>query len=233
MADNWAMQSFVEYVNAPLEHCHALNEKVLCDELGYSFPQIASQTTSLILYGVFSGISLTAGETVLIAPASASYAGAAAGIAVATGARVIIVGKNFEILKHLQATFPGIKIAQLTGMWKPILRLSRSTAQSMRTWIFLLHKPIRPPIFGACFKILRPYGRVSLMGINMKDIAMHCISAMFMNLTICGQYVYKNEDVRGAIKLAESGALKLNGKGVVVVVGEYQLEDVEDPFEAT
>ena len=226
------MGSFAEFVKAPLENCHALNEKMLCEELGYSLPQLASLTTSLIPYGGFRGINLTAGETVLIAPATGSYSGAAVGVAVAMGARVIAVGRNLEVLKELQETFPQIKIAQLRG---DVDADAEAITQHGPVDAYL---DISPPQANetthiqSCLKTLRPYGRVSLMGINMKDIAIPYVTAMFMNLTIGGQYMYENEDVRGIIKLAESGALQLNEKGGVKVAGEYKLEDVESSFEA-
>lgn len=231
-ADNWAMGSFAEYVKAPLENCHALNEKILCEKLGYSLPQLAYLTTSLIPYGGLRGIKLTAGETVLIAPATGSYSGAAVGVAVAMGAKVIAVGRNLEVLKQLQATFPCIKIAQLKGN---VEADAEAIAQHGPVDAYL---DVSPPQANetthirSCFMTLRPYGRVSLMGINMKDIAIPYVTAMFMNLTIRGQYMYEKEDVRGVIKLAESGVLKLNAEGGVKVVGEYKLEDVENSFEA-
>ena len=232
MASNWAMGCFAEYVKTPLENCHALNEKVLCEELGYSIPQLGFITTSLISYGGFRGIDLKAGETVLIAPATGSYSGAAVAVAVAMGARIIAVGRNLEILKQLQDVFPRIKIAQLQG------DVEADTEAIKQYGPIDVYLDISPPQANetthirSCFKTVRPYGRVSLMGFNMKDIAIDYASAVFMNLTIRGQYMYERDDVRGIIKLAESGVLKLDNDGGVDVVGQYSLGDVEKAFAA-
>jgi hypothetical protein len=50
-------------------------------------------------------------------------------------------------------------------------------------------------------------------------------------LTIRGQYMYERADVRGIIKMAESGVLKLGKSGGQVTVGQLKLEDAYKAFE--
>ena len=52
------------------------------------------------------------------------------------------------------------------------------------------------------------------------------------NLTIHGQYMYERADVRGLIKLAESGVLKLGKGGGQEVFEQFKLEEVNKAFEA-
>ncbi|KAI8964495.1 hypothetical protein F5Y11DRAFT_87450 [Daldinia sp. FL1419] len=57
-------------------------------------------------YGGFRGVGLTAGETVLIAPAIGNYGGEAAHVALAMGARVIAMGHNKYALSEPKALAP-------------------------------------------------------------------------------------------------------------------------------
>jgi len=49
--------------------------------------------------------------------------------------------------------------------------------------------------------------------------------ATLKNLTIRGQYMYKREDARGIIKLAEAGVLKLGKSTGHNVIGQFLFEE--------
>lgn len=90
----WRNGMFAEYTRAPLENCYALNEAVLMGSplsggLGYSVGDLALLTRHTVVYGGFRGIDLKAGETVIVAPATGVYSGAAVEVASAMGARVL------------------------------------------------------------------------------------------------------------------------------------------------
>jgi threonine dehydrogenase-like Zn-dependent dehydrogenase len=69
------------------------------------------------------------------------------------------------------------------------------------------------------------------MGTISCDVAIPYM-AMRMNLTICGQDMYERADVRGLIKLAGSGVLKLSKSGGQELVGQFKLEDAYKAFES-
>ena len=77
---------------------------------------------------------------------------------------------------------------------------------------------------------IKQYGRISLMGIINKDIAVPYVLAVLKNLTIRGQYMYEREDVQGLIKLVESGVLKIGKKLGHKVAHSFKLEEWEEAF---
>lgn len=78
--------------------------------------------------------------------------------------------------------------------------------------------------------LLKTYGRVALIGLIQQDIAIPYSLAGLGNPTIKGQYMYEREDIRGIIKLVETGVLKLGQRTGHVVLKEYQLENWETAF---
>ncbi len=56
------------------------------------------------------------------------------------------------------------------------------------------------------------------------------VVATLNNITIKGKYRYEREDVRGLIKLAESGPLKLGKSAGHEIVGQFRLEEWEKVF---
>lgn len=199
--------------------------------LGYSVGDLALLTRHTVVYGGFRGIDLKAGETVIVAPATGVYSGAAVEVASAMGARVIAVGRNLETLKKVAANLPRVHALQLKG------DINEDLAALKKFGTIDAYLDISPPAANesthirSCIMAVKQCGRVSLMGVIMKDIAIPYAMAVMQNLTIRGQYMYEREDVWGLIKLAESGLLKL---GIAVgheVVGEFGLEDHEKAFD--
>ena len=232
MADNWRHAGFAEYTIAPLENVFPLNEKILCQDLGYSFAELVYLQLRFVTYGGFRGINLQAGERIIIAPATGSHSGAGVGVALAMGAQVVAVGRNIDALKTLQNQFPQIDVAQITGD----MATDTTTLQSFGTIDAVLDispaQAKNSTHLTSCFNALKPYGRISLMGVIDSNIAIPYIMLMGKNATIKGQYMYRREDVEGLIKLAEAGILKLGKAGKSEVVGSYKLEQVEEALGA-
>lgn len=237
MADNWTHASFAEYVRAPLENCWALNEKRLCGSpadggLGYTISELIQLPLALVAYGGLRGIDVKAGETVVVAPATGMFSGAAVGVAMAMGANVIAVSRNLEGLKKMQATYPRVNIVQLKG------DVAADTAAISAYGPVDAYIDISPAAASdsthvrSCMMSIRQYGRASLMGVIKADIAIPNVAAVFKNLTIRAQYMYERADVHGVVKLAESGLLKMGKEAGQKVVGEFRLEDWEKAFEA-
>ncbi|KAJ9143327.1 GroES-like protein [Pleurostoma richardsiae] len=120
MADNWSMGTYAEYVRAPLENTWALDEKRLCGSpsdggLGYTVEDLAALAEILIPYAGLRSIGVQAGETVIIAPATGGFSGAAVTVAHAMGARVIAMSRDVETLKKQKRQFPTMQVVPNTG----------------------------------------------------------------------------------------------------------------------
>ena len=237
MEDSWRHGVYKEYVQTPLENCYALDEKLLLGSpaeggLGYSVADLTYISKQLVAYGGLRGIDLKAGETVIVAPATGGYSGAAVEVASAMGARVIAVGRNMTTLRRVAQHNPRVYPVQLKG------NVEEDTAMLQQFGKVDAYIDISPATASnsthvrSCLMALKPYGKASLMGVIHGDIAIPYIVAMFKNLTIRGQFMYEREDVRGIIKLVEAGVLKLGKSAGQEVVGQFPLEEWQKAFEA-
>lgn len=80
---------------------------------------------------------------------------------------------------------------------------------------------------------VRKGGRVALVGGRGDDeIPVSYITLLFRDITIRGSLVYEREHIRGLIKLAETGILKLGQKSGLEIIGPFPIEDFENALEA-
>lgn len=228
MANNYRHAGFAEFALVPLENAHPLNEHRLCTELGYTIPELLYLHMQLVTYGGFRGINLQAGEQVIIAPATGEYSGAAVGVAVAMGARVVAVGRKVSVLKQLQARFSSVEIVQVTG------DVEADTAFLKQFGEVDAYLDISPVQAGesthltSCFGALRSGGRASLMGVVGSDLKVPYVMLMGKGITVKGQFMYERKDVVSLIKLAESGVLKLGKEIGSEIVGSFKLHEYEE-----
>ena len=94
MSGEWRNSTYAQYARVPLENCFPLDEARLCGSLvdgglGYNVAQLTWLGMPVVGYGGLRRIRLQAGETVIIAPATGGFGGAATMMALAMGARVI------------------------------------------------------------------------------------------------------------------------------------------------
>lgn len=234
--EHWKDGCFSQYARAPLENCYALNEKLLLGPpseggLGYKMADLLILARHMVAYGGLRSIDLKAGETIVIAPATGAYSGAAVDVALAMGARVIALGRNLKALEALAATHPRVSILQLKNDFQEDL-VALKKFGTIDAYL-----DISPAVANdsthvrSCFMALKPYGRVSLMGVLQKDVAIPYFMATIKNLTIKGQYMYEREDVRGVIKMAEAGVLKLGAAAGHEIVGQFKLDELDKAFE--
>ncbi|KAK0729522.1 hypothetical protein B0H67DRAFT_1884 [Lasiosphaeris hirsuta] len=237
-ANVWRDGLLAEYARTPLENTWAVNEAVLCGSpadggFGYSIPELAFMPVSCVAYGGLRGINLKAGETIVVSPATGLFSMSAVAIATAIGAKVIAVSRNAERLKRLQEIFPKVKTVVPTG------DSAKDTATIMAHGPVDAFVDVSPPEakgsghLKSCIDSLRQYGRISLLGgRGDPSIPLSYIMAVLKNLTIRGQYMYEREDVKGLIKLVESGAMPIGKAAGMPVVGQFSLERWAEGFEA-
>jgi len=204
-----------EYVLAPLENTFALDETRLlgdlaCGGLGYSIPDLLQLAPDTILYGALRSISLQAGERIIVTPATGHFSAAAVDVAIAMGAEVVAASRNAIGLAKLKKIHPGVNTVQLTG------DLETDSKALAGFGVIDAIIDISPPAatgsnnITAAVSTLRPFGRVSLVGGRMDEsLPIPYMDAMLKSLKIQAMYMFRREDQRGLIRLAESGLLTL------------------------
>ena len=228
--DSWRNGTCAEYVRAPLENCHPLNEEILMGSpsnggFGYSPIDLCHIGKLALAYSGLQNAGVKAGDTVIVAPSTGFYTGGAVEVASAIGARVIALGRNAETLKQLADAYPRVQTHQLKG------NVEEDTAALQKFGPIDAYLDISPgkavesTHIRSCLMALKPHGKAVLMGVIGKDIAIPYIVAMFRNLTIRGQYMYDREDVQGMIKLVERGLLKVGASAGQKIVGQFALEE--------
>lgn len=236
MEEVWRDAMWAEYARVPLENCYALDEKALLGSptdggLGYTAADIPYLTRQLVSYGGYRSIGIQAGETVIVAPATGTFGGAAVEVASAMGAQVIAAGRNLETLQRIAKSVPRVKTVQLSGDVEKDAEALQQFGQPDAFIDFCPGAVTNPTHIKSCLMALKSYGRVALMGGITGDISIPYFLVLSKNITIRGQFMYEREDVRNIIKLVETGLLKL-GKGAgIETIGQFPLEDWENGLE--
>lgn len=233
MSGEWRHSTYAQFAKVPLENCFLLNESLLCGSpasrgLGYSFEQIAWIGMPMVGYGGLRSISLQAGETIIIAPATGGYGGAATMAALSMGARVIAMGRNKDMMGRLEGLSPRVRTVAMSddhdAMVEELTKHGRADA----------YLDLSPPaaLSSAHLKsgivALRKGGRASLMGGLFGDKLFPTAEIVFNDITLKGQWMYGRDAVRDVIKLVESGVLDLSQ---IKVAGKFGLEQWEDALD--
>ena len=236
LARHWKDWNYADYCAVPLESCFGLNEERLCGSierggLEYTFDDLCALGRLMVPHGGLVDVGLRAGETVVIAPASGFFGGAAVDVAIGMGARVIVAGRRMEPLRRFEEQYPGRAFAvELTG----------DVAQDMQALKKLgpihVFQDWSPPTAGstthikACIYALTRGGRASLMGGIRQDFSLNYQAVMHNNLTIKGKWMYEPQDPPDLIKLVEVGLLKLGKDIGHKNLGAFSLDKWEEAF---
>ncbi|MCJ1399487.1 hypothetical protein MMC11_002689 [Xylographa trunciseda] len=236
MRGEWRDSTYAEYMKVPLENCVALDEKRLLGKvedggLGYEIADLTYLSSLVVPYGGLRSINLQAGETVIVAPATGSFGGAAVHVATAMGARVIAMGRNKDALAKVAGSFERVEAVPITGDVAADMKALQAFGP------IDAYFDISPPQAAGSTHLksgimaLRPGGRVSLMGGIMGDVAIPHSAIMHRNLTLKGCWMYTREDLGAMAKLVERGVLKLGPGAGVKVVGQFGLGEWAKAFD--
>ena len=236
MHGEWRDTTYAEYAKIPLENCDVLDEARLLGfpmngGLGYKIEDLQYISTLLVPYGGLRDIDIKAGETVIIAPATGAFGGAAVFVALAMGARVIAMGRNVEALKKVAQSSDRIKPVPITG------DVQKDTEALQRFGAADAFLDISPPAAAKSTHIksgilsLRHSGRVSLMGGIREDIALPYSVIMNRSLVIRGKWMYDREYIKALIKMVEVGILELGENAGIKTLGVFGLEDWKSAFD--
>lgn len=236
MADAWRDSTYAEFARVPLENCHQFDERRLLGKpedggLGYRIEDLSYLSAHAIPYGGLRDLDIQVGDTIIVAPATGTFGGAAVQVAVAMGAKVIAAGRNLETLTKIAATSDRIQIAHLRGNdvqadFQTLQRFGQVDA----------YLDISPPAAAksthieSCLLAVKPYGKVSLMGGITEHIQIPYLLVMFRSLQLRGRFMYERSDVQALIKMYEQGLLKLGPVGGYKTSPRFALEDWEEAF---
>ncbi len=221
MRDVWRDGTFAEYAKVPLENCIPLSEARLCQELGYSIPDLMYMSHLLVPYGGLRDIKLSPGETVVICPATGNFGGAGVDVAIAMGARVIAMGRNESELSRLKTHVK--KNNSSPGAVARVETLKITGDENTDTTALQAFGPIdavldlSPPEAGtsthlkSAIMALRRGGRVSLMGFNHSFLSMWKIVGD--DISMKGKLMYERDDMVQFVKMLEGGLFPKGGGG--------------------
>lgn len=234
MRGEWRDGTLAEYVKVPLENCFVLDEARLTRGLGeggmgYDLERITYISTLLVPYGGFKDVGLQAGETVIVAPATGAYGGAAVQVALAMGAgKVIAMGRNQEKLRKIKSISERVEIVAIIGDME---KETEALKQFGPVDVFFDISPPEAKLsthVNSGIHSLRHGGRASLMGGIGREVPLPFFWIVFQDLQLKGKWMYERKDIEGFIQLVNSGMMKLDR---VEIVGKFGLEEWEQAFE--
>jgi threonine dehydrogenase-like Zn-dependent dehydrogenase len=234
--------SFAEYMRTPLENLFVLDEARLLGDpaqgnLGLTVDDLCALSQLPVPAGGLNSVGLKPGETVLISPSTGPFGGAACGVALAMGARVLAWGRNEEKLENVKRTLDSIDNGRFKGLLT-VLKLHngpekdtqaiRAAAGGRSIDVFF---EISPPeaLSSTHLKTgilsLRHGGRVCLMGGQRGDVPIPHSFVMHNDNTIKGKWMHAREDIFQLIRMIETGILKIGKAGGSSTGGAFSLDD--------
>lgn len=238
----WRDSTYAEYAKIPLENCHPLNEKRLLGGieeggLGYTVEHLVYIASLLVPYGGLRDIELKSGETIVVAPATGGFGGAAVEVSLAMGARVIAMGRKPDALKRVASAAGNdnkrVETVQITGNMQVDTEALKSFGGPVDAFFDI--SPVaaaKSTHIKSCILSLKHGGRGSLMGGVREDTPIPLLVVMRRNLQLKGRWMYPREAISELIKMVEVGVLKLGSSAGGQVVGKYGLEDWKKAFDA-
>ncbi|KAF2003942.1 NAD(P)-binding protein [Amniculicola lignicola CBS 123094] len=240
MREVWRDGTWAEYCRVPLENVFVLNEERLTGSplgggLGYRVCDLATLSRYLVVYGGLRDIDVRAGETVVVAPATGGFGGAAVMVAVAMGASVIAMGRNEEALAALRGNFEPSRVltVKITGDVNGDAEQLKKMSGGPIDAAFDISPAMaaKSTHLKSCISSLRQGGRVSLMGGIYEDVPIPYMEVMRKDIKLMGKWMYSRQNVHDVIKRVETDILKIGAQGGVKNEGEFGLDEWEKAFD--
>lgn len=239
MRDVWRNWTYAEYCRVPIENLAVLDESRLLRSpneggLGYAVEELTFISTLLVAYGGLKDIELQAGQSIIVAPATGPFGGAAVLVALAMGARVIAMGRNTSSLKKLKAVVPTperVETVPITGDVKAENEALLQFGQSDAFFDIGPPEAYNSTHIKSAILSLRHGARISLMGGYREDVTIPHVIIMHKNMQLRGKWMYERSDIADLIKLVEHGMLKLGKAGGSHTVGRYPLEQWKEAWD--
>ena len=235
MDGEWRDSSYAEYARFPLENVFPLNEDLLLNKMGYSLSDLCLMPVCLVPFGGLSEVDVRPGETVIVAPATGRYGGAAVAVALAMGATVVAAGRNNNALEALATTHAStgrFRTVVLTGDVSGNTEAMKSaTGKPDGADVFIDFSPFAAEgssLLVTAVAVLRPFGRCVIMGGMPGNISVPYLEVMFKSLRLQGRFMYAREHILRLIQMAESGLLPLGARIGIKHTEEFGLESIDE-----
>jgi len=228
MHEVWRDGTWAEYCRAPLEGVLPLDEERLVGELGYTEAELTTIGRFLVVYGGLKDIGLQAGETVVVAPATGAFGGAAVAVSLAMGASVVAMGRNGDSLAKLESGFGGrVRTVRITGDAEKDAEELRRAGRGAIDAVFDIAPPeaAQSTHLKSCIMAVKRSGRVSLMGGIYDDVLIPYHLLVHKDVTLKGKWMYGREEIKALIRMVETGVLKIGNLSCAKIVGEFGFED--------
>ena len=241
MEGEWRNGCLAEYAKVPLENVYPLNEGLLVGKMGYSFADLNWIGPCVVAAGGLMEIDLKAGDTVIVAPATGFFSGAAVHLALGMGAKVIAAARNADALAKMAKTFGSterfITVTLSGGIDKDTAALKEASGsgKGADAYIDLIPSAASTvPHLPACLAALRPFGRCALMGGTMANVEIPYLWVMSQSIRIQGRYMFDREHVLQVIKLIESRMMMLGeGAGSGIQAKRFNIADIEQALDVS
>ena len=232
MDGEWRNATWAEYAKFPLENLYPMNEDVICKSMGYSAEELTTLAICAVPFGGLSAVGVRPGDSMIVAPATGYYGGAAVTVAMAMGCRVVAAGRNaakLDALAGIHGRSGRFTRVVLTGddeVDSANLKLASGSLKGADAYI-----DFSPPEAGnsthivAALGALRPKGKAVLMGGIPGKVEIPYSMLMFKNLSIQGRFMFERKDVEQLIKYVESGILKLGKEIGMTKFRSFVLEE--------
>lgn len=233
MQNVWRNWTFAEYCRTPLEALTLLDEQRLIQDLGYTISELNFMTPCLVPYSGLRDIGLEAGQTIIIAPATGQFGGAAVQVALAMGARVIAMGRNKDILGDLKNRVPypeRLFTVPITNDFQSELANLQKFGEIDAFFDISPFSAAKSSHVKSAILALRHGGRVCIMSGYKDDVALPTSAIVHRDIRIHGKWMGSRRDITDMLKLVTSGLLKFGKAGGSEVVGEYSLERYEEAW---
>jgi threonine dehydrogenase-like Zn-dependent dehydrogenase len=236
----WRNGSMAEYVKMPLENVYPLDEAALCGREGYTIEQLPFLLTLMIPYGGLDDAGVKVGDTVIVAPATGKFGGAAVVAALSMGATVIACGRNEKSLTALATGIANssLKTMKWTGDYSQDVAGLKALVGAKGADVYIDFSPPgaakdggNPAHLMACVSVLKRGGTCCLMGGLTGTVSFPHMLVLFNNLVVRGKFMYERSQAEQVIKMAEAGKLKL-GKAVgIEILGPFGLLQINEALQ--
>ncbi|KAK6375852.1 hypothetical protein LTS17_007674 [Exophiala oligosperma] len=240
LEDTWNKGTLAEYAEVPLERVWPLNEDLLCNTLKYSPADLSYIGTVCVPLGGLLEIDVRPGDSVIVAPATGTFGGAAVPAALSLGAKVVACGRNEKMLAKMTDTFGAsgrfltVKLSGDTDRDTAAIKAAAGGKGADRYIDFVPPQAAGSKHLLSCLGALRPHGRAALMGLVFSNVEIPYAFVMLKGIRIQGRYMFDRWQGEQAIKLVETGNLVLGDRPLsgMKMIG-FKLRDIHRAIDAS
>lgn len=234
----WRDATMAEFAKVPLESLTTLNEDLLCGESGYGYDvtDLYHIGTLAIPFGGLCSADVKAGDTVIVAPATGRFGGAAVQAAIGMGARVVACGRSKDKLKRLEELFGArmktVVLVDDSAKDSTAMKDAWGTGNGGADVYFDMSPSGSRSYVGAGLGALKRGGTAVLMGGVTGGLEVPYDLIMWMNLKIMGRFMYERTDMARLVRMVEGGVVELGKKVGIKPIGPFGLENIEEAMDS-